>query len=710
MRCSSNHIILVSCLLAFIDGFHQPARPALFRERTQVGLSQKERNLWKRQSAVSINDVGEDESTAAGSFPKRTEISLQVSSGVLFPQSNTSVLEFLGENAGFRNDDESVCQEILSVSKEAVATAEAFLSEGVASQLDAFRVFENDTQKEVMVQEILPDSRIVGDDADTVEAPSIAKIIQFAIPATGVWLCSPLLSLIDTSCVGILCGTVQQAALNPAVAVTEYTAHLIAFLYAGTTNLIAAARERDRNVEGSPKTTRKLIGSLQLSAYVGFGMCIILLSLAGPLVRVMLGGEGHGNSLVFQAATRYVRARALGMPAAAMIGTAQAACLGMQDAKSPLYVLLVAAVVNFMGDLVLVGNTNPWIGGAAGAAWATTFSQYVALGLFICWLSYKPPAAATEKKAVALNISNAILEFLKKPIRMKEASRKSPKIPSLAHNLFQYKKGSVQPVSEQIRYKPKEPSFSARGFLAGRVRKRDFFHLPSRAMIQEFSPYVLPVTTTQFGRVSSYVAMSHVISSCMGTIAMAAQQIIIGFFYSFAPIADSLSLTAQSFFPSLEEKSPTVARAAALRKTMINFAKVGIVFGGVLVALISGIPLFSRFSTSDAQVISMISSVIPYLLVVSAVHSFFCGFEGMLLGRKDLTFVGRMYAVWFVVVPYFMLRVKKAALAGRSVGLASVWKVFLMYHLSRFFMWTGRAIIIQRRTEREVKVLDQKHL
>jgi hypothetical protein len=62
---------------------------------------------------------------------------------------------------------------------------------------------------------------------DYIEAPSVKKILKFAIPAIGVWLCGPLLSLIDTSAVGLLSGTAQQAALNPAVAVTEYTALLI---------------------------------------------------------------------------------------------------------------------------------------------------------------------------------------------------------------------------------------------------------------------------------------------------------------------------------------------------------------------------------------------------------------------------------------------------------------------------------------------------
>lgn len=60
-----------------------------------------------------------------------------------------------------------------------------------------------------------------------VDFPSVKRILMFATSATGVFLCSPLLSLIDTSSVGLLSGTAQQAALNPAVAVTDYAALLM---------------------------------------------------------------------------------------------------------------------------------------------------------------------------------------------------------------------------------------------------------------------------------------------------------------------------------------------------------------------------------------------------------------------------------------------------------------------------------------------------
>ena len=55
-----------------------------------------------------------------------------------------------------------------------------------------------------------------------IETPSISKILSYTFPAIGVWLCSPILSMIDTAAVGVLSGTAQQAALNPAVSVTDY--------------------------------------------------------------------------------------------------------------------------------------------------------------------------------------------------------------------------------------------------------------------------------------------------------------------------------------------------------------------------------------------------------------------------------------------------------------------------------------------------------
>lgn len=578
---------------------------------------------------------------------------------------------------------------VLAASEEAVAAIEANMSGQVSAREESRVAPEAENEMSEISQTSLK----------KIEAPSAGMILKFAVPAIGVWLCSPLLSLIDTSAVGMLSGTTQQAALNPAVSVTDYAALLIAFLYTGTTNLIAAARESDDGEEGSPRTKKAFIGALKLSGFVGFSLGTVLILFARSLLRALIGNDAI-NPSVFDAAMKYVRIRAIGMPAAAVIGSAQAASLGMRDIKSPLYVLGAAALVNLMGDLIFVGHGHPWIGGTAGAAWATVFSQYAAMGFFVHWLCNKP-------KETVLNLSSAVLELTGRPSTKGEVRRKRFR-DTIMGSTQRNTTGEEPDNLKKSSAKSNKESPSVRGFLSNSFRGRDLLKFPSKATMKDYAEYVVPVTSTQFGRVSGYVAMSHVVSSSLGTFSMAAQQVIVSLFYCLCPIADSLSLTGQSFLPSLAEKKPSEARTVALRKTNLNFMKAGAVFGLAMVAAVCSIPLFSSLFTSDQAVVSLVNKVVPLLAGFFAVHGFVCGAEGILLGRKDLKFLGSMYAGFCFVVPYFMLRVKRAALSGlRSIDLTSVWKVFLSYQLVRFFAWVARVSMLQRRTERESRNLFQ---
>mmetsp|Transcript_19168 Transcript_19168/g.28390 ORF Transcript_19168/g.28390 Transcript_19168/m.28390 type:complete len:752 (-) Transcript_19168:118-2373(-) len=547
--------------------------------------------------------------------------------------------------------------------------------------------------------------------------PTVGKILKFAVPAIGVWLCSPLLSLIDTSAVGLLSGTAQQAALNPAVAVTDYAALLIAFMYTGATNLVAAAQEDDRGLEAKPKASRAMITAIQLSGYVGASLGAILFTFARPLLRAMIGNDGIAPE-VFTAAMKYVRIRALGMPAAAVIGSAQASCLGLQDIRSPLYVLAAAAVVNFFGDMTFVGSAHPWIGGAAGAAWATVFSQYAAVAFFVRWLCTRPRNVPGSKPSV--NLTNNIMELMGRKGTQGSKRRKSFKAAagefqplsnkgksvtaklSTAFNRFRgnnkKKSTPVRPTADLTK-----ESFSTRGFLNGKMTPLDMLKFPSKENAKEFGPYVAPVTATQVGRVSGYVAMSHVVSSSLGTYAMAAQQVIVSLFYCLCPIADSLSLTAQSFVPAIAGRRKSKERAAALAKTRTNLFKAGGVFGAAMVAAVLAIPLISRFFTTDPVVVGLVNSVAPYLVGFFSVHGVTCAAEGLLMGQKDLNFLGQLYGAFFFAVPFVMLRIKRAALAGASRSLTSVWSVFAGYQMIRSLTWVLRSFQLQRRTDAEAR-------
>lgn len=666
-------------------------------------------------SSTLYNDVQSIPSQNAISMFGEDSNEMDVQARILgSPKSALNVSEFTEPSTAkpiaidWTREDDVIA--ILEASEQAAAAAEASMPKELIQQLE-FAMVTNATvttasleTRESVLPEILTAASVVGEPITKIQPPTVSKILKFAIPAIGVWLCNPLLSLIDTSAVGLFSGTIQQAALNPAVAVTDYAALLIAFMYTGATNLVAAAQEADRGTPKKPKTTKVLIGSMQLSTYVGAGLGAFLFILARPLLKTIIGNDSISPA-VFDAAMKYVRIRALGMPAAAIIGSTQAACLGMQDIRSPLYVLVAAAVVNFCGDVLFVRNSHPLVGGAAGAAWATVISQYMGVFLFVKWLTHK---SSTSGRPRVMNISKAILEMTGNPNSTGGGRRQKLRdaLQSFGQNLKARRPSLPKRMTNKSQSKTivnKDDNFSVRGFLADRFSSRDLLKFPSAQTRKDFSPYLAPVTATQVGRVSGYIAMSHVVSSTLGTASMAAQQVIVSLFYCLCPIADSLSLTAQSFLPSISEKPPSLERSTALKETALNFIKAGGIFGGAMVAAVAAIPLISGMFTSDATVIGLVNSVVPLLLGFFSVHGMLCASEGVLLGQKDLNFLGRMYGMYFFALPYLMLQVKKAALAGsRSVGLTSVWTVFLGYQIFRFIAWVSRVAILQKRTEEKL--------
>lgn len=77
--------------------------------------------------------------------------------------------------------------------------------------------------------------------------------------------------------------------------------------------------------------------------------------------------------------------------------------------------------------------------------------------------------------------------------------------------------------------------------------------------------------------------------------------------------------------------------------------------------------------------------------------------EGMLLGRRDLNFMGGMYGMYFALVPALMLRLKSAS----SVSLQSVWQIFVGYQASRMVLWMGRAMMLNRKNKGDVKAPEE---
>jgi Na+-driven multidrug efflux pump len=293
-----------------------------------------------------------------------------------------------------------------------------------------------------------------------------------------VWLCGPVLSLIDTSAVGVFSGTVQQAALSPAVSIVDYTSLCLAFMFTGTTNLIAGKDTTPESSGSLSPAARVMKSSLQISLRVGVLAMVFMMLTSSRLLKLLIGNDGV-NPGVYIAALKYVRIRALGMPADVIMRSAQAACLGLKDIMSPLLVLLVAATVNGLSDALLVPCKYALFNGAAGAAWATVFSQYTAVFLYLIWLrkgGNEEDDAGGEGIAKNTGLGKNIRSIVRKAFRRERRSsavESTTPPPSSSAAAAVVAEAAETTVSHATLAQPMtKKKFTTRGMLKGKLRKR----------------------------------------------------------------------------------------------------------------------------------------------------------------------------------------------------------------------------------------------
>ncbi|KAL0356663.1 UNVERIFIED_CONTAM: protein DETOXIFICATION 46, chloroplastic [Sesamum calycinum] len=169
----------------------------------------------------------------------------------------------------------------------------------------------------------------------------MVEIAKFSGPAVGLWICGPLMSLIDTAVIG-QGSSIELAALGPGTVFCDNTSYVFMFLSIATSNLVATSLARqDKN---------EVQHQISILLFIGLACGFLMLFFTrcyGPL-----GVD----------------------------------CLGMKDSWGPLKALAVASAINGIGDIVLCRFLGY---GIAGAAWATMVSQVVAAYMMIEALNSK---------------------------------------------------------------------------------------------------------------------------------------------------------------------------------------------------------------------------------------------------------------------------------------------------------------------------------
>ncbi|XP_074275440.1 protein DETOXIFICATION 46, chloroplastic-like [Silene latifolia] len=195
----------------------------------------------------------------------------------------------------------------------------------------------------------------------------IVEIVKFSGPATGIWICGPLMSLIDTAVIG-QGSSLELAALGPGTVLCDYVGYVFMFLSIATSNMVATSlAQQDEN---------QVQHQISMLLFLGLASGVVMLVLTKFFGEWALTAfVGEKNMHLVPAANLYTQIRALAWPVILVGSIAQSASLGMKDSLGPLKALLIASALNGIGDIVLCSFLGY---GIAGAAWATAVSQIVA--------------------------------------------------------------------------------------------------------------------------------------------------------------------------------------------------------------------------------------------------------------------------------------------------------------------------------------------
>ena len=224
--------------------------------------------------------------------------------------------------------------------------------------------------------------------------PPLRECFSFAVPALGIYAAPTLMSLIDAAFIGRV-STTELAALGPAGSISDSMPFFLLFISIAATNLVAKSHRKDDNI-GSARIARTTV---TMGGLGGALLCVVTVLAARALSTLYCGSNA---AVLAPLCAKYVLVRALALPAVVVATVAQGLCIGIKDTKTPMLAVAVSAALNFFGDLLFVGGLSM---GIAGAAWATTISQYCAAVLLLRVLAGRglltPPATITKRAATA---------------------------------------------------------------------------------------------------------------------------------------------------------------------------------------------------------------------------------------------------------------------------------------------------------------------
>ena len=232
---------------------------------------------------------------------------------------------------------------------------------------------------------------MTGDKRDFTQGNILKKLVFFMLPRLGALVLQAAYGAVDLLVVGRFGSTSGLSAVSTGSQVLNLVTFVVTQLAMGITVLIARYLGEKRQEQ----IGMVLGGAAVVFALISAGLFIVMVGLARPISVLMQAPEEAVNLTA-----SYVRICGSGIFFIVAYNLLAAVFRGMGDSKSPLLFVLVACVVNIIGDLVLVAGLHL---DAAGAAFATVFAQAVSVVFAVVILLKKDMPFNIRKQDFRLN-------------------------------------------------------------------------------------------------------------------------------------------------------------------------------------------------------------------------------------------------------------------------------------------------------------------
>ncbi len=206
------------------------------------------------------------------------------------------------------------------------------------------------------------------------------------VPILGALILQAAYGAVDLLVVGRFGSTAGLSAVSTGSQILNLVTFVVTQLAMGITVLIARYLGEKRPEKIGPV----LGGGAIVFALISVGLCVLLVGFARPISVLVQAPEESLDLTV-----SYVRICGGGIFFIVAYNLLSAIFRGLGDSKSPLLFVLVACVVNIVGDLLLVAGLHM---DAAGAALATVFAQTISVVCAVVMLLKKElPFTLTRK-------------------------------------------------------------------------------------------------------------------------------------------------------------------------------------------------------------------------------------------------------------------------------------------------------------------------